>query len=328
MEDLISVVVPIYNVEKYLKTCIETIIKQTYKNIEIILVNDGSTDNSLQICNEFKEKEKRIKVINKKNGGLSDARNIGLKKAKGKYICFIDSDDFINEKYIEELHSLIIKNNAQIAICSFENVNEFGESIYKKEIISQVVSRKEMLEQMNNKSFYPASIVAWNKLYDINLFKNIIYPEGKIHEDEFTTYKLYYLSEKVVTTSECLYYYRMVPTSIMNKKFNIKRLDVLEALEERMNFFLEKKEQGLYDLALIQYEKVLIGNYVNCRRYLENSNEKQIELLEIFRKYYSEVMKVGKCAIVDKFRFRIAYISPTIYYYMILFIYKIRKVLC
>ena len=133
MEDLISVVVPIYNVEKYLKTCIETIIKQTYKNIEIILVNDGSTDNSLQICNEFKEKEKRIKVINKKNGGLSDARNIGLKKAKGKYICFIDSDDFINEKYIEELHSLIIKNNAQIAICSFENVNEFGESIYKKE---------------------------------------------------------------------------------------------------------------------------------------------------------------------------------------------------
>lgn len=143
MKDLVSVVIPIYNVEKYLRKCIETVIDQTYTNIEIILVNDGSTDNSLQICNQFKEKDKRIKVINKKNGGLSDARNVGIKNAQGKYICFIDSDDFISEKYIEELHNLIVENKAQIAVCGFENVNEFGKSISKKEIISQVISGKK-----------------------------------------------------------------------------------------------------------------------------------------------------------------------------------------
>lgn len=167
--------------------------------------------------------------------------------------------------------------------------------------------------------------MAWNKLYDINLFKNIIYPVGKIHEDEFTTYKLYYLAEKVVTTSKCLYYYRMVPTSIMNKKFNIKRLDALEALEERFNFFLEKKEDSLYELALIQYEKVLIGHYVNCRYYLKNSNEKQIELLNKFRKYYSEAIKFSKCSTMDKLRFIIAYMSPTLYYDIMLVIHKTRK---
>lgn len=323
--ELVSIVLPIYNVEKYLRKCIETVINQTYTNVEIILVNDGSIDNSLEICKEFKEKDKRIKIINKKNGGLSDARNVGLKNAQGKYICFIDSDDFISEKYIEELHNLIVENNAQIAVCSFENVDEDEKSISKKEIISQVISGKKILEQINDKSFYPASIVAWNKLYDINLFKNIIYPVGKIHEDEFTTYKLYYLAEKVVTTSKCLYYYRKVPTSITNRKFNIKKLDALEALEERVKFFKEKDEESLYELALIQYEKVLITHYVNCKRYLKKSNKKQKELLEKYRSYYNEVMGFNKCLIIDKLRFRIAYISPTLYYNIMLVLYKRRK---
>lgn len=314
MGDLVSVVVPIYNVEKYLSKCIETIINQTYNNIEIILVNDGSTDNCLQICNDFREKDRRIKVINKKNGGLSDARNTGLKDAHGKYICFIDSDDYISNKYVEELYNLIIENNAQIALCNYEKVDEENKSISKEDIESQTISGKTALEKFNETAFYPASVVAWNKLYDINLFRNIIYPEGKIHEDEFTTYKLFYLAKKVAITSKVLYYYRFVPTSIMNRKFNVKRLDKLEALEQRVNFFRDNKEEKLYRLALIDYQYLLVSHYLKCKKYLENSKKIQKEILKKIRKNYNVVIKFKECSIKSKIKFTIVYIHPILYY--------------
>lgn len=281
MKDLISVVIPIYNVEKYLRKCIETVISQTYTNIEVILVNDGSTDNRLQICNEFKEKDNRVKVINKKNGGLSDARNAGLKNAQGKYICFIDSDDFISEKYIEELYNLIIENNAQIAVCNYEKVSEKGKTIFRKNIISQTISGKKAIEKLNDKDFGWVSIIAWNKFYNINLFKNIEYPVGKIHEDEFVTYKLYYLAEKVAITSRNLYFYRQVSTSITNRKFNIRRLDVLDTLEERVSFLKEKKLEKAYRLNLIEYEKLLIAYCMKCKMYLKNSEKIQENFIYI-----------------------------------------------
>lgn len=314
MKDLVSVVVPIYNVERYLRKCIETIINQTYNNIEIILVNDGSTDNCLKICNEFQRKDKRIIVINKKNGGLSDARNTGLKNAHGKYICFIDSDDYISEKYVEQLYNLIIENNAQIALCNFEKVDENEKSILKKDIINQTTSGKKIMEKFNDKDFYPASVVAWNKLYNINLFENIFYPVGKIHEDEFTTYKLFYIAEKVATTSKALYYYRQVQTSITNRKFNIKRFDALEALEEKVNFFLQKKEEKLYKLALIEYEKNIIAYWINSKLYINNSKKIRADLLKKYRKIYGKVMLFNECSILDKLKFTIAYISPKLYY--------------
>lgn len=316
VKDLVSVVVPIYNVEKYLKKCVETIINQTYKNIEIILVNDGSTDNCLCICNEFRNKDKRINVIDKKNGGLSDARNVGLKNAHGKYICFIDSDDYIAETYIETLYGLIVKNNAQIAMCNYENVDENGRKISKHKAKEQIISGKYAIEILNDIVYCSPYIVAWNKLYDINLFKNITFPVGKIHEDVFTIYKLFYLSKTVAVTSQSLYFYREVPTSIMHKKFNKKRLDVIEGLEERIVYFAENKEEKLHELALIKYEKMLLLCYVKCRKYIENSKKIQNELLEKFKKNYNNVICSKYCSRFDKLRIRMAYISPTLYYYM------------
>lgn len=320
MEDLISIVLPIYNVEKYLRKCIETVLNQTYTNIEILLVDDGSTDNSGTICDEFEKKDKRIKVIHKINGGLSDARNTGLKHAKGKYISFIDSDDYVSEKYVEELYTLLKTNNAQIAVCNFQRVKEDGQAISSEDIKSETLSSKEALEKLNDKKFYPASIVAWNKLYDIKLFNHILYPLGKLHEDEYTTYKLYYEAKKVAVTSNVLYYYRTVQTSITNRTFNKTRLDVLEALEERMKFFKEKNEKKLYELSLIQYESVLMIHYMNCKFYLEDSKEIQEVILNKYKQNYAEVMHSKECSITNKIKFMIAYKSPMLYY-------KIKKVI-
>lgn len=314
MNDLISIVLPIYNVENYLKKCIETVLNQTYTNIEILLVDDGSTDHSGAICDEFEKKDKRIKVIHKSNGGLSDARNTGLKQANGKYISFIDSDDYVSEKYVEELYYLIKKNEAQIAVCNFQRVKEDGQVISSEDIKSETLSSKEVLEKLNDKKFYPVSIVAWNKLYDIKLFENILYPIGKLHEDEYTTYKLYYEAKKIVVTSSVLYYYRTVQTSITNRNFNKTRLDVLEALEERMRFFKEKNEKKLYELSLIQYESVLMIHYLNCKFYLEDSKEIQDEILNKYKQNYAEAIHSKECSLINKMKFMIAYQSPMLYY--------------
>ena len=316
MDELVSVVLPIYNVEKYLAFCIDSVIEQTYQNIEIILVDDGSTDTCPQICDQYKEKDNRIKVIHKKNGGLSDARNEGLKNAKGKYICFIDSDDFIAPNYITTLYRLIKKYQTDIAVCNFKRVQDSNFPAKQDEKIEEkVYTGKEMIENIYRKSIYQQTIVTWNKMYNIDLFRNIKFPYGKQHEDEFTTHLLYYISAKVVMTSEVLYYYRYVPTSIMNQSFKMKRLDGIEALEERMKFFLEHNEEKLYHLTLIRYESVLMIHYMNCKRLLENSESIQKELYDKFKKNYKKTIKLKECSFVDKVKFTIARISPNLYYY-------------
>lgn len=197
MEELISVIVPIYNVEKYLNKCIESIINQSYSNLEIILVDDGSKDSSGIMCDSYILKDKRIKVIHKENGGLSDARNVGLDKAKGEYIVFIDSDDWIDEKMIEILYNIIKKNNSDISICDYFLAYNEEIQTQKEDIEIINLSNIEALKTIYDKDLGVCMIVAWNKLYKRNLFKDDIrYPYGKIHEDEFTTYKLLYKAKK------------------------------------------------------------------------------------------------------------------------------------
>ena len=192
-KDKISVVVPIYNVEKYLEKCIKSILNQTYNNLEIILVNDGSTDNCLNICKKFEKIDKRIFVINKENGGLSEARNYGIDKATGKYITFVDSDDYIDEDYLEFLYKNLIINNCDISICNPRIVYEDGgksRTLYKYCFPQNIVLEGEKaLEMMLYQKKFDNS--AWGKLYKINLFDEIRYPVGKLYEDIATTYKTF-----------------------------------------------------------------------------------------------------------------------------------------
>lgn len=319
MNDLITIVVPIYNVENYINDCIQSIINQTYKNLQIILVDDGSRDNCPKICDEYKQKDSRIEVIHKKNGGLSDARNAGIEKANGKFICFIDSDDFINYEYVEKLYNLITKNNADISISNFKRVQDFKKEYLKEEEenkTEQIYTGKQMIENIYNKKLYVQSTVTWNKMYKTELFKTTNFPYGKLHEDEYTTYKLYYNCKKVVMSSEILYYYRYVPNSIMNKKFNKKRLDGIAALEERLKFFQAKEEKKLYNLTLVRYLTVLMIHYTNCKMFLENSEEIQKELKNKYKKYYKKVIKLPECSKQDKLKIILFRVSPKLYYKM------------
>lgn len=233
--DLISVVVPIYNVERYLDTCIKSIISQSYNNIEIILVDDGSKDNCSKICDDFKQQDSRIKVIHKSNGGLSDARNAGMKKATGEYIMFIDSDDYIFPGYIEYLYDLIKTNNADISVCQVVEIDENGEIIEEKGIPDTKIVEGTyncIREFTENTSI---DTPAWRKLYRKSLFSNncIQYPVGRLHEDVFTTHKLILHSNRIAIGSKALYGYRIRAGSIVNSSFTTRHMDYLYGSIER-----------------------------------------------------------------------------------------------
>ena len=227
-------------VEKYLKKCIDSIINQTYKNIEIILVDDGSSDNCGKICDEYAKKDERIKVIHKKNGGLSDARNSGLDIATGEYICFVDSDDHISNTYVEKLLSAALKNHADIVACNFLYIDEKDRTWIKKEKKEKLYSSSEAIKDIFTTS-QNTEIMVWNKIYKTRLFidNNIKFPFGKIHEDNFTTYKLYDKANCIYLINDKLYYYLQRDNSIMSK-FNEKRFDILLSLEEIKEYFKEK----------------------------------------------------------------------------------------
>lgn len=251
-EDLISVILPIYKVENYLKKCIDSVINQTYTKLEIILVDDGSPDKCGDICNEYSKKDARIKVIHKENGGLSDARNAGIKGATGKYIAFIDPDDYVDSNYIKILYENIISTNSDISICFFKEVSE-DENILNKETIINNVTSFNMLETFNNlyvDKYALNTVVAWNKLYKIELWKDIVYPKGKIHEDEFVIHKLIQKCNKVVYTGAVLYYYVQHKNSITGIGYNEKTFDGFEAIEQRAEFFLKNGYEDLYEKCL------------------------------------------------------------------------------
>ncbi len=283
----ISIIVPVYNVESYLPKCINSLINQTYKNIEIILVDDGSSDNSGHICDKFAKEDKRVKVIHKENGGLSDARNKGIEIAKGSYITFIDSDDYVSPKYCEILYGLLKKYNADIAISDYQTFTE--KDVILEQIINEeiVMDSKKALANLYDKDYDIAMRVAWGKLYKINLFDKIRYPKGKINEDEFVIHYLYDMAKKVVLTKSKLYYYLQRESSIMGKTFSLKRLDALEALKDRIDFFDKK---GMLDLkfeASRDYNHFIKHNYyrINDKKLKKSLKEKLLPI-SYFKGYF------------------------------------------
>ena len=237
---LVSVIVPIYRVEQYLNKCVDSIISQTYKNIEIILVDDGSPDSCGQMCDEYKKIDKRIKVIHKENGGLSDARNFGLEAATGEYICFVDSDDFVSELYVEKLLKTALKNKTDIVACNFQYMDEKGKTWVRKEKREKIYSTKEAIKDIFTTN-QDTEVMMCNKIYKRSLFidNNIKFPVGKVHEDNFTTYKLYDKANKISLINDKLYYYLQRDNSIMST-FNKKRFDALLALDEIKEYFKNK----------------------------------------------------------------------------------------
>lgn len=291
MKEMISVVVPIYNVEKYLAKCIESIIAQTYNNLEIILVDDGSTDNCGKICDDYAKKDQRIKVIHKANGGLSDARNAGIEAAKGYYIGFVDSDDYINVNMYERLSNIIKTDDSKIAVCNFSLVyEEMRKNIFDNNDFSAnylLIDNKDKLLKYSMKNNYDTFTVAWNKLYLRELFNDIRYPKGKIHEDVFTTYKLLYKAQKISYTKDAMYYYLQRETSITKQKFSEKRLHQLDALQEQLEFYQVKKEQEMWDITLFYYKLFLI----HMLSEVEKNTKLKKDMMDSYKKFYNEQIK-------------------------------------
>lgn len=238
----ISVIIPVYGVEDFLCECVDSVLNQTYPNLEIILVDDGSPDNSGQICDAYAGKDSRIKVIHKRNGGLSDARNAGLDISTGQYISFVDSDDKVHPQFIELLYSKIGK--CDMIFCdfkSFENYPDLSNDRFKpaeKEKLTNFTKDELMLQIMSFR--YPLVVVAWNKLYKRELWGSLRYPVGKIHEDEFIIHSLINRSENIAFIDKPVYYYRMRKQSIMSSASATRSLlDKLEALYLRKTFFDE-----------------------------------------------------------------------------------------
>lgn len=288
-EELVSVIVPVYNVEKYLSQCLDSIIHQTYKNLEIILVNDGSTDGSGKICDDYAAKDGRIKVIHQENGGLSDARNKGLDLMTGQFVTFVDSDDYLENNCIHTLYTYACTCKTDISIGKFiefeENTSQF---LFHNHLNNgnkiEFLTGDQCLER-HHKYFLGIFVTAWAKLYRTSLFndsnpcKSIRYPLGVLHEDQYTTHKLFFKSNKIVFVNDYLYVYRVRENSITNTLLSDKRImDNIRGLEEKIiDFCLLNKDMTL----LREHYLFYLNNY---KAYLENNHRQNSAVYEFIQK--------------------------------------------
>ena len=237
MRALISIIIPVYKVENYLKECIDSVLGQTYENLEIILVDDGSPDSCPKICDDYARLDSRIKVIHKVNGGLSSARNVGLDIFNGDYVQFVDSDDVIDCNMVKNLYETIISTKADICCCKYYKAKTENKNFKSDKYNIEIFNNKEILEDLYCNKLQ--NVICCNKLFDKKLFQQIRFPLGKICEDIFTTYKIFYKASKIAKISYIGYFYRDTVGSITNV-FNVRRLDSLEAYKEALDFFNKK----------------------------------------------------------------------------------------
>lgn len=285
---LISVIVPVYRVEEYLERCVKSILSQTYKNLEVILVDDGSPDQCPAICDACAEKDARVKVIHQENKGLSGARNAGIDAASGEYLAFVDSDDYVSPHFIEELYQLLQDTGCAIGQCRFSYVK--GDGLVEEGDSAFCIYRGEsLMEQLYGpEEKATCFVVAWNKLYRAELFKEtgIRYPEGRIHEDEATTYRLFHEAKKLAFLDRALYGYYTENGGSITSVFSAKRLQWLTAHEERIAFF---KKNGYEKLLPAAYRKLCdacITFYFRCTEQVKDAEELKKELrkrLETYR---------------------------------------------
>ena len=250
MNELVSVIIPIYKVEPYLERCINSVMMQTYNNLEIILVDDGSPDRCGDICEQFAQRDSRIRVYHKTNGGLSDARNYGVERSHGTYITFIDADDYIAPDYVEYLFGLVMKYDADISCCCMIRTTENTVSYGTNNAIQQeqLLTGKEACQELFG-SLYYVLVTAWGKLYKSEIVKKYPFPFGRKHEDEATTCKYFYAANKVIVGNHCLYAYYQNPNSIMHTISDSTNFDAIWTQEHRAMFFEEQNEKCLAQAA-------------------------------------------------------------------------------
>ena len=307
-EPLVSIIVPVFKVEPYLRRCLDSIVNQTYRNTEIILVDDGSPDGCPQICDEYAAKDNRIVVIHKENGGLSDARNAGINICRGEYISFVDGDDWIDSTYIEILLDLIQKENADISITNHQEFYDENRTIPAYPLENRTYCGRDALRKL---ILFPSIhfILSWGKLYKRKLFDELRFPKGKIHEDQYTSYILLFLSQRIACKDVITYHYQKRPDSIMG---SLSTFDYTPIEEEQAAFF---RKHNIDDLSFFLYNRLYwrcLKNYCNAKK--DNGKERAICSKSKLRYYLDEITIIKqKPAIMFKtMQFLTAF--PILYY--------------
>ena len=308
MNPEISIIVPVYNVEKYLKRCIDSILNQSFTNFELILVDDGSTDNSGKIIDEYAIKDERIKVIHKENGGQGSARNRGLDIAKGNYIGFVDSDDWIHKDMYKCMYQIISEDNTDIVQVGHNTVEEYTEDKRCNINDLNIICIDNIIEKFadcNSFEILPL-IFPVNKLYRRELWKNLRFPEGKFAEDLRIIYKIYDITTKYKIIDYNFYNYYMSPNSSTRGEFNIKKLEDLEAWEEMFQFFKNKySDIDISNLKAVFCRRLLRYYFLTC----EYKNI-QIDLKKKFNSNVKNVLKSKKLNYKEKSVYLLFRISP------------------
>ncbi len=260
---VVSIIVPVYNVKSYVGECVESLCRQTYTNLEILLVDDGSTDGSGEVCDEYAGRDERIRVIHQANRGLSGARNMGLDDARGEYIAFVDSDDLVSTNYVETLYELLMKYEADIAACAYvkgttEQLTDIREKVLSLDNVKEIcMPSVKLLKQWHGK-YKQQETVAWNKLYCRDVWngrKKIRFPEGRNHEDVLISHLVVQSVKTIVLTTEILYFYRIRKGSItLQMEYDREKArENLRAQRERMEFFRKHRYWRAYLNLLLGY---------------------------------------------------------------------------
>ncbi len=288
MQDLISVIIPVYNVRAYLKSCLDSVFSQTYTNLEILLVDDGSTDGSSDLCDSFEKTDSRVRVIHQKNRGLSGARNRGIEAAAGDWLTFVDSDDRIRPDYCRVLHDLLTFHQADMSICNFAVVSETGEEIPRTSPLKkETLSGYEALGKLQE--YYAVYYTtAWAAMYRRALFDNLRFREGRLHEDEYLIHHMFHACRRVAVTDEVLYDYIQHEGTIM-KELSVRRLDGTEALCERYWFYrelgMDEYAQGMDDI----FHVVYFGTRFRIRAGTNEERKRMKEIDRLFRRTYRDL---------------------------------------
>lgn len=315
MEPLISVIVPVYRVERYLKRCVDSILAQTYPNMEVLLVDDGSPDRCPEICEEYARRFSNIRVIHQQNKGLSGARNTGIDQAKGEYLAFVDSDDVISPYFLEKLYQALKENDADLSQCRWEYMHgDVLKEAYRPDASTEVFSGRRMLANLyiQTGAYY---VVAWNKLYKRQLFETIRYPQGQIHEDEATTYRVFDLCKKAVVVDNALYGYYVGGggTSITRNGFSMKKLDWCKANEERVGYFEKKGYTELIVPAVKAWNDGSIDLYFQCRNAFPNAGKELRNIRRNVQKSIPMIRKYGKLPLQTMIGYQLFAVFPWLY---------------
>lgn len=322
----ISIIAPVYQVEKYIGQCIESVINQTFKNFELILIDDGSKDKSGNICDEYAKRDKRIHVVHTENKGAASARNRGLDLATGKYIAFVDGDDYLAENMLDKLYKVITQENCDVVVCDFLNLHANPDKDFSLQLSDSKVSGREILSHLKNQKNYGVWTIVWNKLYKKEILKDLRFPEGKYFEDEIFSDQLYLRCNEVQVISDVLYYHRVLETSTMNTQKIRNYLDLIDAFQLRINLYLENRlpDDEVYKVLIYMLEP-----YTKCAKadFMGNDKERLKQAKRFIRKSSRILIKkrlsfIKKCSLI-----LIAFFPVFTYQIAILFRDKLEKFL-